>query len=605
MKKNTLRERASYWFDGIMSRGTAALVGLLFLVTFLVVLLVAIIAFLLSPEQVGGTIGGSVWQSLMRVLDAGNVAGDYESGSWLFVLLMILATVCGLFVTSILIGIINAAFESKLTSLRKGNSRVLENGHILILGFSDHIYLLVEELISANENAKDPCIVILSGMDKEDMEENLRARLNETKNTRIICRSGCESNFADLENVAIGACKSVIVNSDDDFFIIKTVLAAATMLDKADSQAHITVVINNEDNLDAVRIAGGDKLEALYCRRTIARIIAQTCLQPGLSYVYQDLFAFEGSEIYIESAPSLVGRTFREAVLSYSNASLLGIDRGGRLMLNPAEDDGVASALAAPYAADASCFASGCAEAARSANSILVLGYNELALDMLMEVDDYVAGSSTIVVATPYSKAKDELEAAGFKNVALRLVCADIYDRAVLEGITSDDYDYIIVLSDSEGLVSDRDARTLTLLLQLRDISKKTGREFVIVSQMENVDNQKLAACAQVNDFVVGSNYVSLLTTQIAENRALSRVFEQLLTSEGSEIYIRPAARYVDPCSAPDYATLTAAALRYNELCIGYKRMLKDGSWEIRINPLKSEIVPLKEGDGLIVLAED
>ena len=49
----------------------------------------------------------------------------------------------------------------------------------------------------------------------------------------------------------------------------------------------------------------------------IARIIVNTCRQHGLSEVLTELFDFGGDEMYIEKIPEFVGKTFKEAVVSF------------------------------------------------------------------------------------------------------------------------------------------------------------------------------------------------------------------------------------------------------------------------------------------------
>ena len=51
-------------------------------------------------------------------------------------------------------------------------------------------------------------------------------------------------------------------------------------------------------NISVAKNIGKDRLEVIYLRSAITRIIAQTCLQPGLSYVYNELLEFRGDEIY-------------------------------------------------------------------------------------------------------------------------------------------------------------------------------------------------------------------------------------------------------------------------------------------------------------------
>ena len=85
---------------------------MLFSVTITCVLLLGTIAYFVSED--GGWLY-QLWTSLMHTLDAGNLAGN-ETNNIPYLIMMCLTTICGLFVTSILIGIITTGFESKLES---------------------------------------------------------------------------------------------------------------------------------------------------------------------------------------------------------------------------------------------------------------------------------------------------------------------------------------------------------------------------------------------------------------------------------------------------------------------------------------------------------
>lgn len=73
--------------------------------------------------------------------------------------------------------------------MRKGHSFVIEKDHTLILGWSTKIFTIISELVVANQNHKDAKIVIKADMDKVEMEDEIRARIPDTKTTRIICRT--------------------------------------------------------------------------------------------------------------------------------------------------------------------------------------------------------------------------------------------------------------------------------------------------------------------------------------------------------------------------------------------------------------------------------
>ena len=157
MKKRSLRERISYWVDCMMSKGPIAMCVLLFAITFAIVVVIGVIASFMSDE---GGILYQVWLSLMQTLDAGNLSG-VSTDNIVYLALMFLATLCGLFLTSVLIGVIATGVEDKLSDLRKGTSVVQEDEHTIIVGFDNNIYAILQELIEANSNKKNACIVVL------------------------------------------------------------------------------------------------------------------------------------------------------------------------------------------------------------------------------------------------------------------------------------------------------------------------------------------------------------------------------------------------------------------------------------------------------------
>src|SRR5512136_1191825 len=119
----------------------------------------------------------------MRTFDAGTMGGDT---GWGFRLVMLFVTIGGIFVVSTLIGVLTAGVEGKLEELRKGRSRVLENGHTLILGWSPQIFTILSELMTANANQKNARIVLLADKDKVEMEDEVRSRVETIGGTRVI-----------------------------------------------------------------------------------------------------------------------------------------------------------------------------------------------------------------------------------------------------------------------------------------------------------------------------------------------------------------------------------------------------------------------------------
>src|SRR5262245_5003224 len=188
MYKASLPDRLRYAFDNTMSKGTIALIGLLAALSTLVVVVMAVLVTIVGITPEGAdqlSFPEAVWQSLMRELDSGAVGGD---AGWPFRLSMLLVTFGGIFILSTLIGVLTSGIEGKIENLRKGRSRVIEQGHTVILGWSQQIFVVISELIAAGANQPKSCIVIMGDKDKVEMEEEIRDFVGSTNRTRIVCR---------------------------------------------------------------------------------------------------------------------------------------------------------------------------------------------------------------------------------------------------------------------------------------------------------------------------------------------------------------------------------------------------------------------------------
>jgi hypothetical protein len=157
--------------------------------------------------------------------------------------------------------------------------------------------------------------------------------------------------------------------------------------------------------------------------------------------------------------------------------------------------------------------------------------------------------------------------------------------------------------------VQQADTKTLITLLQLRDIEAKSGVEFNIVSEMLDDRNRELAEVTKADDFIVSDKLISLMLSQVSENQQLTEVFDTLFSSRGSEIYLRPAERYITPGATVDFYTVLEAARRRGETAIGYRiaehSRTASRDYGVVVNPKKRESRQFAAGDKIIVLAED
>ena len=319
----SFRQKFKYRFDNLMSRGTPAMVGMLFVLWLIVVFVAGAIISAAGFVQEGETgklpFGEAVWESLMRTLNSGTMGGDTGTG---FRIVMLFVTLGGIFVVSALIGVLSNGLEDQMDRLRKGRSQVLENNHSLVLGWSPQIFTVLNELMIANENQSNARIVVMADKDKVEMEDEIRERVEVRGRTRIICRNGAPIDPKDLEIASPHQAKSIIVlppeNNDPDTDVIKTVLAITNNPNRRAEKYHIVTQLRHAKNLPVLKLVGeNDHVQAILTGDLIARIVAQTSRQSGLSVVYTELMNFGGDEIYFKHEPALTGKTYGAALLAY------------------------------------------------------------------------------------------------------------------------------------------------------------------------------------------------------------------------------------------------------------------------------------------------
>ena len=637
----TLRQKLRYRFDNTMSRGTPALVAWLGVLTIVLVGLFTAIVLIggLAPKEddSGDRPGliGQAFKTLLHALDPGTVAGDV--GKWPFLLAMFGVTIGGLFVVSALIGVIATGLDNKIQDLRKGRSFVIEDDHTLIIGWSETVYTILSELAIANESERDPVVVILSDLDRVEMEDLIRQKVGDTGRTRVVCRSGSGIDMADLAVVNPQGARSILVLSptddDPDAQVIKTVLALTRGPARREEPYHIVAEIHEPENLEAAHLVGGDQTVFIDKSETISRLIVQASRQSGLSIAYTELLDFEGGEIYFREDPALAGKTFGDAVHAYEDCSVIGLrDADERVRLNPPVDTPIApgESVIAIAEDDAHLFAatagsrngevdeSAIVAAPRAEprpQRSLILGWNARAAAVINELDDYVVVGSSVTVVADWGPAAQviERECAELTNQTVEFREGDTTDRRLLDSLEPQRFDHVIVLCYSDLLSAQRaDARTLVTLLNLRDIASRTGIHFTITSEMLDDRNRELAEVTKVDDVIVSEKLISLLLAQISENRHLTAVFQELFRADGSELYMRPASDYVKAGQPTTFRTVVEAALRRGEVAIGYRcvgEAAADGDGDsglgMHVNPPKSQSLVLGEADRVVVLAED
>src|SRR5687767_5649029 len=174
--RRSFRRRVRYKFDTILARGTVSVIMWLFLVTAAVVIVTGTLLSLLDIAVHGHQVGiiEGMWQNMLRSFEPAAMEADT---GWPLRLQSLFVVLFGILVGSSLIGLIASGIERRVDELRKGRSEVLEEGHVLILGWSEKVFPVIAELVLAHKGRKDSVIVVLADHDKIQMEDAIRARV--------------------------------------------------------------------------------------------------------------------------------------------------------------------------------------------------------------------------------------------------------------------------------------------------------------------------------------------------------------------------------------------------------------------------------------------
>ncbi|MBK8293504.1 MAG: NAD-binding protein [Solirubrobacterales bacterium] len=415
---------------------------------------------------------------------------------------------------------------------------------------------------------------------------------------------------------------------EPDSHVIKTILALNQILGEREIERGIVAEISDPANLAPARLAGGGQAVLLDRRETVAKLLVQAARQAGISVAVQELLDFDGHEIYMSGPDALNGQTYQAALHAFEDCAVIGLlDSGMEVEINPPSDrviepgdqliaiaeDILALESRTPTAVAVEEDAIVEARPDPSlAEHVVILGWNSAAASVVGHFDAFLDPGSEINIVVEPGVVIDPPEdtIAGACRAQVNFRRASTTDRSVLESLDLERTDHVMVLACSDELDAQRaDARTLVTLLHLREMEQDLNSGYSIVTEMVDERSRQLAEVTQVDDVIVSENVISLLFSQISQNRHLAEVFTQLFSPEGSEIYLKSADRYAKAGAEVNFATLVEAARRRGECAIGYRRaaLSRDAAaaYGMIVNPPKSARFEIVPEDSLIVLAED
>ena len=648
------KTRLRYRFDTFMAKGGSSIFYALtavFVATFLLIGILRGVLLLVLPEvglqhdEIGFL--GNLYITFLEITDPGNMAQDIYSSA-AYKVFAVLAGVAGIVMLSALIAFITTAMDQKIYELKRGRSKVIEEGHTLILGWNEQrIIETLRELVIANESEKDACVVVLADKDKQEMDDVLRLRLSDTGTTRVVTRSGDVSTITNLDMVSLESSGSVIIlaSCDDtdsaekkassDAKAIQTVLA--TMGNEIESDEFSVVVeIFNPTHREIVQSSFPDHVITVNTSDILAKLLVQTSRSIGLSVVYNEILSFDGCEMYFYDA-EWGDSTFGEVAYHFPDGVPMGIrNADGEIFMNPpvdqamapndevlilADDDSTIEFMDEPAATPEDHELSGVREEQRIERELMI-GWTFKSAAIIREFSDYIIEGSQIQVLLKKPTEQQVADIAALNeeldSVEVGLIQKDCLSIEDLLSVKPFEYDNIIILAgtDSEEDYVDAarvDSENIVALLLLRRIFSQYPTESgntKLITEILDSQNDALVAKAGVQDVIISNRLVSMIMSQISESRDIEKVYDDIFQEDGSEIYLKPANLYFGKLPMQvSFADMMAIAQKRGEVCIGVKlKMLendKESNNGITLIPEKNTVFNLHKDDSLVVLAED
>ena len=200
--------------------------------------------------------------------------------------------------------------------------------HIIICNWTKKSDLLVKELHDPSVEKKRPIIVITENpQDVPDFEEDETYR-------GIMIVKGNPSNENSLKRAGIESAATVIILADEklaDVADTKTIMTAIA-IDHISPDIHVVAEILSSSNLPFLAYTFVNEIICL--ELLTERLLAQSCLTPGVSFIFSDLLtqSSDTNEIYVEDIPAdYIGRTFQElrkAIVSLDEQDIILIGLG-------------------------------------------------------------------------------------------------------------------------------------------------------------------------------------------------------------------------------------------------------------------------------------
>ena len=551
----------------------------------------------------------SLWNSWTFIVDAGShVAETKFAGKFISVII----TILGMLFFATLIGLLTSGIEEKLEELKKGRSSVVEKNHTIILGWSNKVFSIINQISKANENEKKNVIVVLSGKDKSEMDLEVDNNTQLYGNTEVITRTGELFRFEELKKVSVNEAKILIILEEENEFTdnikIRTLLAIKKYFS---INIPIIVELRDEITMGLIKKITQINIFPINMTKTVNRLIAQSIVNPGIGRVYSELLDFNGPSLFITDTPQFVGEEFSNLLFQNDEICICGISNEEETILCPKKDYKIKDRdKLIILCDDKQHFISKINGNGKDYKKlqlkdnsfnleqnkqILIIG-NHIYLNALInEIFEYFDVTTKITIISSSNLIIDE-------NKNIKLI-NDTFEKHIKQSDNElNKYDDIIVFSNNEQ--DDKftnDSEVLVNYLLIKDHLSEESNVKHIVAEIFDDDTEKILTEESSLDFIISEDLISKYISSIAFDPKIYSTWEDLFSYGGKLIQVKKYPELFQIDKSLSFNDIANNLLEYNVILIGYI----DENNIIYINPVnKSTDRQWSINDKLIYIIE-
>lgn len=549
MDKIPLKKRFRYWLDRRMAKGTSGMVKFLLWAVLSVVVIVTVLVILFNLRDEGKSSIAVFWDNLRSGMWSGLPASDAGGGNILYIFLYTVLGLTSLIFSSLLVGIFSSSMREKVLALQKDNPEVIEEGHVVILGFRDGEYALISQMIQA-AGGKKRTIVVAENMERQALETAIRTNVKVPKNIRLIVIKAQTENAAELKCCSIPKCSTVVIHTRDKGRTVKTLLAVDSLLKDVRTRMKIVASVDTDTEVFPQDLLLEKNVCMLRSGEVAARIAAHAATQPGIFEAFMDMIDFENFEFYFENRPEVFGLEFSKAVLAAEKGVVIGLYRNGEVHLNPDAGTIIEKGdllvtfekeegdLELADADKVSVPGKKTLPESKKIPEAAIFGISSAIGTVIKELPDNI-GIIRLIGVTPQDVAmflpKDKVSPSEI-----------LPDYRLAENENSlaemlSETSHIVILSDRRKSPEEADTETMVRIMRLRNIKKSRSLSFTITAEMRCENNRRLILEDGNEDFVVASDLSSMMLAQVTEDTRRMPLFNDLLDESGSELYLMNA----------------------------------------------------------------